>query len=234
MNWYTNLDVLEKILSALVAAITLITITWAALRQFRPQFTLDLQKVLFRSTCIPLGTGPSRIFHMQWPYILPICLKNPKRQEYVYMMIGKKPDDERELIVTVPRIPAHSISSIPAGITRWYQLTTDLPLQSISFGESLQVDSFKSIEAEIYPMGTWNKSYPVTVPKNKTRAYALAITEQYGSSNWFVSINDNQFIFNQNFGCHLIEFVLPKNQNHNLALGYNDGGYGIACAFFAF
>jgi len=127
-----------------------------------------------------------------------------------------------------------NIHSQQAGNTRWYQLISNKPLQSITFGNGLRMENFGMVKAEIYPIGTWNNSSPVTVPKDCSRAYALAITEQLGSSTWFVYIDDYEFTFDQNFGCHFIEFVLQRGQQHNLSLGYKEGGLGISCAFFAF
>jgi len=109
MDWYNRLDVMEKILSAAAALVVLLGVALATLRRFRPQFTPNLRKVMSRSICLHLGKGPSQIFHTQWPYILPICLKNPARSEYIYIVVGESTDDESKLINTQPRLTIHNI-----------------------------------------------------------------------------------------------------------------------------
>lgn len=234
MDWYTQLDVVEKILSALAALILESSVIVASIRKLRIKPTIDLQKVMMRSVCLPLGNSESRIFHAQWPYILPICFKHPKRSEYVYVVVGGNTNDKRDLIVIEPHLSMQSISSIPAGTTRWYQLTSEVPLQSIKFGKELHISDFTKVNAEFYPMGTWNNSNPVEINRKKKHAYALGITEQLGSSIWFVAIDNYEYIFNQNQGCHFVEFVLTQSQQHSLSIGYKQGGLGIACAFFAY
>jgi hypothetical protein len=233
MDWYNRLDVTEKILSAVMALVALSGVVWAALSRLHLQFAPNLQKVMSRSICLPLEKGPSRIFHTQWPYILPVCFKNPVRSEYTYIVVGKSIDDESKFIKTQPHLPIDKISSRLAGNTRWYQLTSNGPLQSIAFEGGLLTESFGVVKTEVYPLGTWNSSPPITVPKGRSRVYTLAITEQLGSSTWFVCIDDYEFTFDHNLGCHFVEFVLQKRQQHKLSVGYKEGALGISCAFFA-
>jgi hypothetical protein len=200
---------------------------------------VNLQDVMYGSSCLPLGSGPNRIFHAQCPYVLPVCFKSPIRSEYTYVVVGTRvedpnTDDEGSRIITEPSLPVHSISSVTVRRGRWYQLTSQTPLKSIRFGSGPRIENFAVVEAEIHPVRAWNKHSPVIVPGNRSRAYGLAVTEQKGSSIWFVSIDDQQFTFNEKLGCHFVEFVLPEGRQHSLTFGYQEGAWGIACAFFAF
>lgn len=199
----------------------------------------DLREAMYGSTHLPIGGGPSRIFHAQCPYVVPVCFKNPKRSEYTYIVVGTRvedatADDEKARIVTEPGLAKHKISSVTVMRGRWYQLTSERPLKSIRFGGGPRIEDFVTVEAQIHPVRAWNKHTPVTVPSDRSRAYGLAITEQKGPSTWFVSIDDERFTFNKNLGCHFVEFVLPEGQQHDVAFGYEEGPWGIACAFFAF
>jgi len=90
------------------------------------------------------------------------------------------------------------------------------------------------VKAEIHPVKKWNKHDPQVVPGDRGLAYGLAITEQIEPSTWFVSINDREYSFRENLGCHFVEFVLPQGQQHRLSFGHKSGPRGIASAFFAF
>lgn len=199
----------------------------------------DLREIMYDSVCFPVGTGPSCIFHAQCPYVLPICFKSPMRSEYTYIVVGTRvedasTEDEREYVITEPGLSPHSINSATIRRGRWYQVTSAEPLESIRFGDGPRIEEFAVVEAEIHPVGAWNKHSPVTIPGSRQRAYGLAITEQKGPSTWFVSSDDQVFTFSQNLGCHFVEFVLPDGRQHSVAFGHQEGPWGIACAFFAF
>jgi hypothetical protein len=234
MDLISRLDITEKILSVLVALLTLSGAGYALIKKLKHNLTPDLQKVMYRSLCLPLGDSAGRIFHVQWPYTLPVCFKSPMRSEYNYIVIGDVTDDQREQITSEPRLANQFISSSQVGNTRWYRLSSTMKLNSIRFNDHSEIDGIAVVNAELYPLGTWNNTPPITVPRGRTRAYALAITEQIGSSTWYVSINNHEFTFNQNLGCHLVELYLSPNKQHTLSLGYKEGSKGIACAFFAF
>lgn len=194
---------------------------------------VDLQEVMRGATCQKLEPGASRIFHAPCPYVLPVCFEHPERSEYTYVVVSATADDERDRIVTEPKT-ATCDSMLINGYVRWYRLTSDKPLKSIKLGNRPRIENFRVVKAQIHPIEAWNKHAPVTVPGNRSRAYGLAITEEKGSSTWFVSIDDRPFTFTENLGCHFVEFVLSEGQQHNLSLGYKEGAWGIASAFFAF
>ena len=198
----------------------------------------DVQQVIRDAVGLPLGTAPSRIFHMATPCVLPVCLRNPRRSEYVYVVVDTRVDnpneDKRALIATRPALAPDNVTGVTVRRARWYQLSSDKPLEWIRFGDSPTVKSFMVVEAEIHPVEKWNEHDPQVVPGDQELVYGLAITEQIEPSTWFVSIDDREYGFRTNLGCHFVEFVLPRGQQHRLSFGYKDGPRGIASAFFAF
>jgi hypothetical protein len=201
------------------------------------QLISDLEELMVMSRFIsfPLGEGPSRIFHGPSPCVLPVCFKNPTSSEYTYIIVGRETGDKTEHIISEPNLVRKNIRSEQHHqAPRWYQLTSDKPLLSIELENGPRAERFIRVQAEFHPIGTWNISGPVTIPADRAHAYALAITEQLGSSTWFVSIDDQEFTFDHEYGCHFVEFVLKIGQQHTLSLGYREGPQGIACAFFAF
>jgi hypothetical protein len=191
--------------------------------------------VLSGSYSAPLGTGPSRIYHVPWPYILPICFRNPKDSKYTYVVVGDNCGAEPEdLISFEPTAAELNITTLGQHGTCWYQLTSSSPLESITFGNVQSVRDFTTIPAEFRRLGTWNVSSVVVVPDDRSRAYALGITEQIEPSTWYFEVDGQEFTFDQIEGCHFVEFVLQPGTEHTLSLGYKEGAWGIACAFVAF
>jgi hypothetical protein len=198
----------------------------------------DIQQVVHSSVGLPLGAAPSRIFHRATPCVLPVCFRNPRRSEYVYVVVDTRVDnpdeDNRAHIATRPGLALGDTASVTVRRARWYQLTSDKPLEWVRFGDGPTVRDFMVVEAEIHPVRKWNRHDPQVVPGDQEMAYGLAITEQIEPSTWFVSIDDREYSFRNNLGCHLVEFVLPQGQQHRLSFGHKDGPRGIASAFFAF
>ncbi len=192
----------------------------------------DLHDVIYGSMYQALGEGLGRIFHAQCPCVLPVCFKHPERSEYTYVAASANTADEKDRILTEPHIAG--CESVLIRQVRWYRLTAERPVQSIKFGSGPRIEDFLIVAAEVYPVEDWNEHIPVTVPGNRSRAYGLAITEQKGPSSWFVSVDQHRFGFNENPGCHFVEFILEDKEQHNLSFGYEKGQWGIACAFFAF
>jgi hypothetical protein len=116
----------------------------------------DVQQVICDAVGLPLGTAPSRIFHMATPCVLPICFRSPRRSEYIYVVVDTRVDnpneDKRALIVTGPVLAPDNITGVTVRRARWYQLSSDKPLEWIRFGDSPTVKDFIVVEAEIHPV----------------------------------------------------------------------------------
>lgn len=192
--WVVVDDLLGRIslisVGALIFVVASIVILWTHVMRTKgasaPSDRLlavpDLQSLMSRSICEAIGKEGSRVFHAPVPYVLPICFKNPKRPEYTYVVVGGSPEDESDFITTQPSLPSSSVNSIQIHHVRWYALMSSQPLDSITFKSNLATTDFETFKAEIHRVGKWNSMAPVRLPKNRQRAYAVAITEQKGSA----------------------------------------------------